>query len=147
MTYIRGFTVPNLIVWGVTTGYGFLAPTGCFTNISWTLQNNLMKMHYTRKHIYGEHLKLELCTCTQSMALGACSEFKFEILIRSTISAIHKFQENILKNSRNISDTAPWSTSNQLACVLAWLEKIEAHNLSNIFTQTMIRLLYSSKLV
>ena len=46
--------------------------------------------------------------CAQSMALGTHTKFQLEILIRSTISAIHKFRENILESSRNISETTPW---------------------------------------
>ena len=49
-----------------------------------------------------------MCMCTQSMALGTRKKFQLEILIRSTISAIHKFQENILESSRNVSETPPW---------------------------------------
>ena len=73
-------------------------PEGCFTNVSQALQNNL---------IYGENSKLKLCACAQSMALGTCTKFKLEILIRSTISAIHNFRENILGSSRNVSETTP----------------------------------------
>ena len=38
-----------------------------------------------------------------------CTNFQLEILIRSTISAIHKFRENILESSRNVSETTPRS--------------------------------------
>ena len=41
-------------------------------------------------------------------ALGTHTKFQLEILIRSTVSAMHKFQENILESSRNISETTPW---------------------------------------
>ena len=60
------------------------------------LQNNLLKIDNTRNDIYGENFKLKLCTCAQSMALGTSIKFQLEILITSTISAIHKFRENIL---------------------------------------------------
>ena len=76
---------------------------GCFTNISRALQNNLVKIHNTRNHIYGDNFKLKLCTCAQSMALGTRAKFQLEILITSTISATHKFRENILESSRNDS--------------------------------------------
>ena len=64
-----------------------------------------MKIYNDRIHIYGENFKVKLCTCAQSMALGTCTKFLLEILVSSTISAIHTFQENILKNSQNISET------------------------------------------
>ena len=41
------------------------------------------------------------------MALGTHTQFKLVILIRSMISVIHKFRENILKRSRSISETTP----------------------------------------
>ena len=80
-------------------------PGGCFTNVSRALQNNLAKIHSTGNHIYGENFKLKLWTCAQSHALGTRTKFQLEILIRTTISAIHKFQENILESSRNVSET------------------------------------------
>ena len=80
-------------------------PGGCFTNVSRALQNNLAKIHNARNHIYGKNFKLKLCMCAQSMALGTHTKFQLEILIRSTISAIHKFRENILESSRNVSET------------------------------------------
>ena len=80
---------------------------GCFTNVSWALQNNLAKIHNVRNHIYGENFKLKLCTCAQGMALGTRTKFQLEILIRNTVSAIRKFQENILESSRNVSETNP----------------------------------------
>ena len=49
-------------------------------------------------------------TLMVSMALGTRTKFQLEILIRSTISAIHKFRENILESSRNFSQTPPWSS-------------------------------------
>ena len=84
---------------------------GCFTNVLRALQNNLAKICNTRNDIYGENFKLKLCTCAQSMALGTCTKFQLEILIRSTISAIYKFRENILENSQNVSETPPWCHS------------------------------------
>ena len=83
-------------------------PGGCFTNVSRALQNNLAKIHNTRNHIYGENFKLKLCTCAQSMALCTRTKFQLEILVTSTISAIHKFRENILESSWNVSETTPW---------------------------------------
>ena len=39
------------------------------------------------------------------MASGTCTKCQLEILIRSTSSAIHKFQENIFEISQNVSET------------------------------------------
>ena len=88
----------------------FQSSRGCFTNVSRALQNNLAKIYNANNNIYGENFKLKLCTCAQSMALGTRTKFQLEILIRSAISAIHKFRENILESSRNVSETTPWIT-------------------------------------
>ena len=87
-----------LLIWNFTTSKQSDNdhPGGCFTNVSRALQNNLVKIHNTGKHIYGENFKLKLCTWAQSHALGSRTKFKLEIPVRSTISAIHKFRENIL---------------------------------------------------
>ena len=82
-------------------------PRGCFTNVLLALQNNLAKIYKTRNDIYGENFKLKLCACAQSMALGTRTKFQLEILIRSTISAIHKFRDNILESWPKVSETAP----------------------------------------
>ena len=42
-----------------------------------------------------------------NMALGTLTKFQLEILIRSTISAIHKFWMNILWSSQNVSEKQP----------------------------------------
>ena len=42
---------------------------GCFTNVSWALQNNLAKIHNIRYHISGENVKLKLCTYAQGLCL------------------------------------------------------------------------------
>ena len=57
---------------------------------------------------------LKLCTCAQSHALGTRSKFQLEILTRTAISAIHKFQENILESSQNVSETTPKTSSDML---------------------------------
>ena len=80
---------------------------GCLSDVSRDLQNNLVKIYNVRNHIYGEHFKLKICTCGQSMALGTRTKFQLEILIWNTISAIHNFRENILESSRNLSETTP----------------------------------------
>ena len=80
------------------------SPGGCFTNVSRALENNIAKIYNTRNHIYGENFKLALDTHTM---------LQLEILIRSTISAIHTFRENILESSRNVSETTP--------CIISWI--------------------------
>ena len=87
---------------------------GCFTNVLRALQNNLAKINNTRNHFYDENFKMKLCACAQSMALGAHTMFQLEILIRSMISAIHKFRENILESSRHVSETPPMSATEGL---------------------------------
>ena len=87
-------------------------PGGCFTNVSRALQRNLAKIHNAINPIYGENFTLKLCTCAQSIALGTHTKFQLEILIRSTIFAIHKFREKILESSRNVSETTPSNAEN-----------------------------------
>ena len=88
---------------------------GYFTNILRTLQDNLVKIYNARNHIYGENFKLKLCTCAQSHAhtykVSAWNPHQ------STISATHKFRENILESSRNVSETPP-RTCNDSCCVM-----------------------------
>ena len=100
---------------------------GCFTNVWCALQNNLAKLYNARNHIYGENFRLKLCTCAQSMALGTRTKFQLDIPIRSTISTIHKFRENILESSRNVSETTPRST---LAQVMDWCPTAPSHYLN-----------------
>ena len=75
--------------------------------VSLALQMNLAKIGNARNHIYSENFKLKLCTCAQSKALGTHTKFQLEIRIRSAISAIHKFREDILDSSQNVSKTTP----------------------------------------
>ena len=84
-------------------------PGGCFTKVSRALQNNLAKIHNARNHISDDNFKLKLCTCAQSYALGSRTKFQLEILIKSTISVIREFRENILESWRNLSETTPRS--------------------------------------
>ena len=84
-----------------------LNPGDCLTNVSRALQNNLAKLYNAGNHICVENFKLKLCTCAQSYALGTRTKFQLEILIRSTVPAIHKFWENILESSRNVNQTIP----------------------------------------
>ena len=90
----------------------FTVLVGCFTNVSQAPQNILAKIHNTRNHIYGENFNLKICTCAQSKALGTRTKFQREIIITSTICAIHKFRENFLESSRNVSETTPWCLKN-----------------------------------
>ena len=73
--------------------------------VSRALQYYLAKIYNARNHIYGENFTLKLCPCAQGMALGTRTNFQLEIPIGSTVSAIHKFRENILESSRNVSET------------------------------------------
>ena len=122
MVILQSFTKPSawplwylicsdylVIMWGMGSWRLQRIPGGCFSNVTGALQNNLAKIHNTGNHIYGENFKLKLCTCAQSHALGTRTKFQLEILIRTTISAIHKFQENILESLRNVSETTSWS--------------------------------------
>ena len=83
-------------------------PRGCFTNVSRALQNNFAKIYNARNNIYAENFKLNLCTCAQSHALGTCTKFQLELLMRRTILVIYKFWENVLESSQNIRETPPW---------------------------------------
>ena len=81
----------------------------CFTLlgvVSLTFRNPskiISKLYNARNHIYGENFKLKLCMCAQSFG------HTYKILLRSMISPILKFQENILESSWNVSETPPWS--------------------------------------
>ena len=86
-------------------------PGGCFINVSRALQNNLPKIDNARNHIYSENSNLKLCV------LGTRTKFQIEILIRCAIPAIHKFRENILESSRNVSETTP---NNGESAVMLW---------------------------
>ena len=77
----------------------------CFTNVLWALQTKHRKIYNARNHIYAGNFNLKLCMCVQSMSLSTCTKIQLEILIRSKISAKHKFQENILESSQNVSET------------------------------------------
>ena len=79
----------------------------CFIIGSQALQNNLAKIYNARNHIFDENVKLKFCTCTQSMVWGKHTKFQLEIIIWSTISAIHTFRENIFGSTRVVSETTP----------------------------------------
>ena len=65
---------------------------------------------YCRNSICDENLKLKLklCTCAQSHALGTRTKFQLEILTVNVISGVVYFREIILESSQNISETTPW---------------------------------------
>ena len=65
-----------------------------------------------------ENFKLKICMCNQSMTLGTHTKLQLEILMSSMISAIHKFRENILEGSQNVSETPPGLKS--LAGIYLW---------------------------
>ena len=90
---------------------------GCFTDVSRGLQKNLAKIYNAGNHIYGENFMLKLWTCAQSHV-----KFQLEILIRSTIFAIHTFRENMLEISLNVSETHPWAPT------LSDLHRLQCYN-------------------
>ena len=113
---------------------------GCFTNVSWALQNDLAKIYDARNHSYGENFKLKLYTCAQSMALGTCTKFQLEILIRIMTSAIHKFRENILESLRNVSETPPRSYLPMKFATTGLCDiKVQAHVLSMVSRSQPVR--------
>ena len=78
------------------------AAGGCFTNVSRAPQ--IFSWKYTTPEIT---FMVKICTCAQSKALGTRTRFQLEILITSIIYAIHKFREEFLESSRNVSETTP----------------------------------------
>ena len=73
---------------------------GCFTNILGALQNNFAR-------ILPEIIMWKISSWNFVRALGTRTKFQLEFLIKSMISAIHKFWENILESLWNISETPP----------------------------------------
>ena len=84
-------------------------PGAFFTNPSWALKNILSKFVYCRNHTLDENLKLKLCTCAHSMALGTHTKFQLEILTISVIPGIAYFCMIVLESSWNVSETTPSS--------------------------------------
>ena len=61
---------------------------------------------FSRKYTAPEiTLMVKICTCAQS----TLTKFQLEILITSTICALHKCRDNFLESSRNVSETTPVS--------------------------------------
>ena len=105
----------------ILTQFAWNHPGCCYTNVLRALQNNLAKINSARNSIYVENFKLKLCACAKSMALGTGTKFQLEIRTRSTISAIHKFQENILKSSWNVSEAIRGLTEIPFYLSLIWM--------------------------
>ena len=95
-----------------------LKPGGCFT-VWQALYNNLLKICNARNHIYYENFNPKLCMCVQNMALCTRTKFQREVLIKNTISAIHKFWENIPAYSR-----ITWSVA---LLKISWLFESPSH--------------------
>ena len=92
-------------------------PGGCFTNVSWALQDIISKFVYCRNRTSYENFKLKLCTCAQSPVLGTRTKFQLKILTIYVISGMVYFRKIILESSRNISETTPsvlWFNINTL---------------------------------
>ena len=78
---------------------GSILAWGCYTNVSWALQNILSKFVYCRNRTSCEYFKLKLDMCAQSMDLGTRTKFRLEMLALNVISGIVCFGEIILENS------------------------------------------------
>ena len=78
-------------------------PGGCFTNILWALQNILWQFVYCE-------IVLRISSWNYACvpkAMGICTKFQLEILTINEISGNVDFDDIILENSRNISETTP----------------------------------------
>ena len=53
------------------------------------------------------NIKLKICLCAQSHALGTRTKFQFEIMTLNVITGIVYFREIILESSWNVSETTP----------------------------------------
>ena len=85
-------------------------PEGCFTNISRALQNkNNENTQCQKSHLWWEFQAETLYVCPK-LGFGHTYKVHLEILIRNMISAIHKFQGNVLESLRNVSETITWSS-------------------------------------
>ena len=90
------------MAWGFTQYLGC-----CFTNVWQAFQNNLMKILQCQKsHLWWEFQAETMCVCSKH-SFGQTFKLQLEILIKSMISAMQKFEENILESLWNLSDTAP----------------------------------------
>ena len=102
---------PSALTVSIHTGKGHacwwpLMSTIQVISIKFCELSKIISRKYIKPKIYGENFKLKLCMFAQSHALGTHTKFQLEILIRNLISAIHKFQENVLESSQN-SETPP----------------------------------------
>ena len=89
-------------------------PGGCFTNVSRALQDMLSKFVYCGNRTSYENVKLKLCTCAQSHALGTRAKFQLGIITINIVSGIVYFREIILDSARNVSETTPRHASRQM---------------------------------
>ena len=74
--------------------------------------------------------------------LWARTKFQFEMLIGSAISATHKFRDNILESSRNVSETTPGSILlKSVTCHLNFMEIMLSYNifLKRLITMHFVR--------
>ena len=85
----------------------YQGPGVCFTNVSRALQNFLSKFVYRKNSTSYENVKLKLCMCAQSHALGTRTRFQLEIPTINGIFGIVYFRKISLESSRNVSETAP----------------------------------------
>ena len=69
-----------------------------FVSLMFRELSNIISWKYTMQEI-------TFMVWNLSWNLYVCSKFKRDIFIRKAISAIHKFQENIMESSRNVSET------------------------------------------
>ena len=102
-------------IWSISSSLMVWTPGGCFTNVSQAPQNILVKIHNTRNHIHGENFNLKIYMCAQSKALGTRSKFPLEILITSTICAIHKFRKNFWRARETLVKQPPGSMAPPMA--------------------------------
>ena len=63
-----------------------------------------MEIYNAKNNIHDDNFKLQLGVCSMLLKL------QLEIFIRSTISAMHKFQEKIMESLQNLSETRPQLT-------------------------------------
>ena len=79
-------------------------PGGRFTNVSRALQNIISKFVSCKNRTFYGNVKLKLCMWAH---LGTRMKFQLGILTINVIFGILYFRENILKSSRNVSETTP----------------------------------------
>ena len=91
-----------------------------------------------KSHLWWEFQAKTLYMCPKPW----CTKFQLEILIRNTISAIHKFRENILESSRNVSETTPrylmmYSLVQHAPTTTTWFHPLMSDKASNFTDQSI----------